>query len=128
MAGGLSVLVLGVLPRIALAMSGLTALDDRRTQGGEVLRTDVRAALNSAHLGIALATVPIAVSSVVSAVVMLRSWSGWSISIAVLLAFLLASRARLYPLLTEVAVLCAAALASCWCSPSSCPPRRPVVR
>ena len=111
MAGGLSVLLLGVLPRIALAMSGLTALDDRRTQGGEVLRTDVRAALNSAHLGIALATVPIAVSSAVSAAVMLRQWSGWSISIAVLMAFLLASRARLYPLLTEVAVLCASALA-----------------
>ena len=109
-AGGLSVLLLGVLPRIALAMSGLTALDDRRTQGGEVLRTDVRTALNSAHLGIALATVPVAVSAVVSAEVMLQSWSGWSISIVVLLAFLLASRSRLYPLLTEVSALCAAAL------------------
>lgn len=109
-AAGLSVLLLGLLPRIALAMSGLTALDDRRAAGGEVLRTDVRTALNSAHLGIALATVPVAVSAVVSAEVMLRNWSGWSISIVVLLAFLLASRARLYPLLTEVAALCGAAL------------------
>jgi hypothetical protein len=109
-AGGLSVLLLGVLPRIALGMSGLTALDDRRAAGGEVRRTDVRAALNSAHLGIALATVPVAVSAVVSAEVMLRSWSGWSISIVILLAFLLASRARLYPLLTEVVTLCAASL------------------
>ncbi|TDW84174.1 type VII secretion integral membrane protein EccD [Kribbella pratensis] len=109
-AGALSVLVLGLLPRLGLAMSGLTALDDRRAQGVEVQRTDVHSAINAAHLGIALATVPVAVSSVASAVVMLRAWNGWSISVAVLLAFLLASRARLYPLLTEVAVLCAAAL------------------
>ncbi|MET9312003.1 EsaB/YukD family protein [Kribbella sp. NPDC003505] len=108
--GGLSVLVLGLLPRIGLAMSGLTGLDDRRAQGGEVQRTDVQAAINAAHLGIALATVPVAISSVAVAVLLLRTWNGWSISIAVLLAFLLASLARLYPLLTEVAVLCAAAL------------------
>jgi hypothetical protein len=108
--GALSVLVLGLLPRIGLAMSGLTGLDDWRAQGGAVQRTDVQSAINAAHLGIALATVPVAISSVAVAVLMLRTWNGWSISIAVLLAFLLASRARLYPLLTEVAVLCAAAL------------------
>lgn len=108
--GILSIVLLGVLPRIALSLSGLTALDDRRATGDDVLRTDVRAALDAAHTGLALATLPIAVSATVAGAVMLRDWNGWTIAVAVLMAFLLASRSRLYPLLIEVSVLCAAAL------------------
>lgn len=110
--GVVSVLLLGVLPRAALAVSGLTALDDQRAAGQEIGREDVRAALNATHLGLALATVAIAASAAAAGAVMLPRWSGWTVSIAILMAFLLASRSRLYPLLVEVAVLCTASLAT----------------
>jgi type VII secretion integral membrane protein EccD len=107
----LAVLLLGLLPRMALALSGLSGLDDRRASGQEIMRGDVRSALNAAHLGLALATVPIAVSSAVAGIMLLRQGSGWAIALALVLAFLLSSRSRLYPLVSEVAVLFAAAFA-----------------
>jgi type VII secretion integral membrane protein EccD len=104
-----AVLLLGMLPRMALAMSGLTSLDDRRAAGQEIGRGDVRTALTAAHVGLALATVPIALSSAVAGIMLLRQGSAWAVGLALALAFLLASRSRLYPLVTEVAVLFAAA-------------------
>ncbi|NIK59401.1 EsaB/YukD family protein [Kribbella shirazensis] len=105
----LAVLLLGMLPRMALATSGLTSLDDQRAAGREIGRGDVRTALNAAHVGLALATVPIALSSAVAGIMLLRQGSAWAVGLALALAFLLASRSRLYPLVTEVAVLFAAA-------------------
>ena len=105
----LAVLLLGLLPRMALALSGLSGLDDRRAAGQEIMRGDVQSALNAAHLGLALATVPIAISSAVAGIMLVRDGSGWSVALALVLAFLLASRSRLYPLVSEVAVLFAAA-------------------
>ncbi|WP_433002922.1 EsaB/YukD family protein [Kribbella sp. CA-294648] len=104
----LAVLLLGLLPRLALALSGLSRLDDRRAAGQEIMRGDVRSALNAAHLGLALATVPIGVSSAVAGVMLVRDGSAWAIGLALVLALLLASRSRLYPLVSEVAVLFAA--------------------
>ena len=104
----LAVLLLGLLPRLALALSGLSGLDDKRAAGQEIMRGDVRSALNAAHLGLALATVPIAVSSAVAGVMLVRDGAGWAIGLALVLALLLASRSRLYPLVSEVAVLFAA--------------------
>lgn len=97
-----AVLLLGVLPRLALSMSGLTALDDRRAQGSEVLRTDVSAALNAAHVGLALAAASIALWSAVAGIVLALDGSVWTVSIAAVLALLLCTRARLYPLAVEV--------------------------
>jgi hypothetical protein len=104
----LAVLLLGLLPRLALALSGLSRLDDKRAAGQEIMRGDVRSALNAAHLGLALATVPIGVSSAVAGVMLVRDGSPWAIGLALVLALLLASRSRLYPLVSEVAVLFAA--------------------
>ena len=104
----LAVLLLGLLPRLALVLSGLSGLDDKRAAGQEIMRGDVKTALNAAHLGLALATVPIAVSSAVAGVMLVRDGAGWAIALALVLAFLLASRSRLYPLVSEVAVLFAA--------------------
>ncbi|MFI5694933.1 EsaB/YukD family protein [Kribbella sp. NPDC051586] len=105
----LAVLLLGLLPRMALALSGLSGLDDQRAAGREIMRGDVQSALNAAHLGLALATAPIAVSSAVAGLMLLRQGSVWAVGLALVLAFLLASRSRMYPLLSEVAVLFAAA-------------------
>jgi hypothetical protein len=105
----LAVLLLGLLPRMALALSGLAGLDDKRASGQEIMRGDVQTALNAAHLGLALATVPIAVSSGVAGIMLLKAGGGWAVALALVLAFLLASRSRLYPLVQEVAALFAAA-------------------
>ncbi len=58
-----SVVLLGVLPRLALMSSGLTALDDSRSGGVSVSRHDVADALAATHRGLALATVATAVSA-----------------------------------------------------------------
>lgn len=105
----LAVLLLGLLPRMALALSGLSGLDDKRASGQEIMRGDVQSALNAAHLGLALATVPIAVSSGVAGIMLLKAGGPWAVALALVLAFLLASRSRLYPLVQEVATLFAAA-------------------
>ncbi|TDC32816.1 EsaB/YukD family protein [Kribbella albertanoniae] len=105
----LAVLLLGLLPRMALALSGLSGLDDKRASGQEIMRGDVQSALNAAHLGLALATVPIAVSSAVAGIMLLKAGGPWAVALALVLAFLLASRSRLYPLVQEVAALFAAA-------------------
>ncbi|WP_427892984.1 type VII secretion integral membrane protein EccD [Kribbella sp. GL6] len=107
----LAVLLLGLLPRMALALSGLSGLDDKRAAGQEIMRGDVRTALNAAHLGLALATLPIAVSSAVAGLMLLKQGGAWAVALALVLSFLLASRSRLYPLVSEVAVLFAAAFA-----------------
>ncbi|MGW7683063.1 type VII secretion integral membrane protein EccD [Kribbella sp. NPDC054772] len=109
LAGLLAVLLLGLLPRMALALSGLSGLDDKRASGGEIMRGDVQSALNAAHLGLALATVPIAVSTAVAGIMLLRAGGSWAVALALVLAFLLASRSRMYPLVSEVAVLFASA-------------------
>jgi type VII secretion integral membrane protein EccD len=104
-----SVVVLGVLPRLALMVSGLSALDDRRAGGVSVSRHQVSAALTAAHRGLVLATVVMAVSASVAAVLALRSPSVWTAPLAVLVAVVLALRARAFPLLAEVIVLLGAA-------------------
>jgi type VII secretion integral membrane protein EccD len=104
-----AVLLLGVLPRLALSMSGLTALDDRRAGGTEIGRPDVEAALNAAHVGLALAATSIALWSAAAGVVLALHGSAWTVGIAALLALLLCARSRLYPLAAEVLGLFAAA-------------------
>jgi type VII secretion integral membrane protein EccD len=104
-----AVLLLGVLPRLALSLSGLTALDDVRARGNEIARPDVEAALNAAHVGLALAATAIALWSAAAGVVLAMHGSAWTVSIAALLALLLCSRSRLYPLAAEVLGLFTAA-------------------
>jgi type VII secretion integral membrane protein EccD len=97
----LAVLLLGLIPRLALVMSGLTALDDRRSRGGEVMRTDVTTALNAAHVGLALAAAAIAGWSAAAGAVLALHGTAWTVGIAAILTLLLCSRSRLYPLAIE---------------------------
>lgn len=100
-----SVVVLGVLPRLALMASGLSGLDDRRTGGASVSRYQVTTALTATHRGLALATVVLAASAAVAAVLVLRAPSEWTVPLAVATALVLALRARAYPLIAEVVAL-----------------------
>lgn len=57
-----SVLVLGLLPKIALSLSGLAALDDRRAHGDLIGRRDALAAIAAAHQTLVLGAIVCAVS------------------------------------------------------------------
>ncbi|GAA2501141.1 type VII secretion integral membrane protein EccD [Streptomyces longisporus] len=104
-----SVVALGVLPRLALTASGLSGLDDRRAGGVSVSRYQASAALAAAHRGLVLATVTVAVSATVAAVWALRAPGVWTVLLAVVTAVVVALRARAFPLVTEVVALLAGA-------------------
>ncbi|MET7443003.1 type VII secretion integral membrane protein EccD [Streptomyces sp. NPDC005496] len=103
-----SVVVLGLLPRLALMASGLSGLDDRRSGGASVSRYQVSAALAATHRGLALATVTVAVSAVAAGVLALREPTVWTVLLAVVTTVVVALRARAFPLVAEVVVLLAA--------------------
>ncbi|MGW1891297.1 type VII secretion integral membrane protein EccD [Streptomyces sp. NPDC002004] len=97
-----SVVALGLLPRLALMASGLTGLDDRRTGGAPVSRYEVGTALAATHRGLAIATVVVASSAAVATVLVLRAVSVWTVLLSVAVVVVLGLRARAFPLAVEV--------------------------
>ncbi|MEU6220633.1 type VII secretion integral membrane protein EccD [Streptomyces sp. NPDC047022] len=104
-----SLVLLGLLPRLASMASGLTGLDDRRTGGVSVSRYDVTTALAATHRGLALAVVALAASSAGAGVLVLHAVSVWTVLLGIAVTAVLALRARAFPLTAEVVVLLAAA-------------------
>ncbi|MFE3264832.1 type VII secretion integral membrane protein EccD [Streptomyces sp. NPDC059215] len=100
-----SVVALGVLPRLALMASGLSGLDDRRSSGTSISRYQVSTALTATHRGLALATIVLAVSALAAGLLVLRAPSAWTVLLSVVVAVVLALRARAFPLVTEVVAL-----------------------
>ncbi|MEW1654307.1 secretion protein snm4 [Streptomyces sp. NPDC093707] len=111
--GFLSVLALGALPWLALRAAGLTGLDDRHTGGTPVGRHEVAAALAATHHPLAPATVATAASAGAAGVLAAGEPGPWTVLTAALLAVVLFSRARAYPLAVEVVALLAAGTAVC---------------
>ncbi|MFF4159439.1 type VII secretion integral membrane protein EccD [Streptomyces sp. NPDC001678] len=105
-----SVVVLGLLPRLALMAAGLTGLDDKRSGGASVSRHEVETALAATHRGLALATVAVAVSAAAGGLLAVTTATPWTVALAAVLAVVLLSRSRAFPLVAEVVVLLAAAL------------------
>ncbi|MGZ2356196.1 type VII secretion integral membrane protein EccD [Streptomyces sp. 372A] len=106
-----SVVLLGLLPRLALMASGLTGLDDRRSGGASVSRHDVGNALAATHRGLALATLVTAVSAAAGGWLLTTADrpTVWTVLLPCLVAVVLLSRARAFPLVAEVVALFAAA-------------------
>jgi len=104
-----SVAALGVLPRLALVASGLTALDDRRARDDEVSRQDVTAALADAHRGLALAAVAVAASAAAAGWLLGSAAGRWTAPLAGVIALVLVLRARAFPLVAPVVAIAAAA-------------------
>ncbi|MEU3722802.1 type VII secretion integral membrane protein EccD [Streptomyces sp. NPDC031705] len=100
-----SVILLGLLPRLALAAAGLTGLDDQRARGVSVSRYKVATALGATHRGMALATLATAVSAGAAGVLALREPDVWTVSLASAVAVVLWLRARAFPLVAEVVAL-----------------------
>ncbi|MFC6062448.1 type VII secretion integral membrane protein EccD [Streptomyces ochraceiscleroticus] len=106
-----SVILLGLLPRLALMASGLTALDDRRSGGTSVSRHQVGNALAATHRGLALATIVTAASATAGGWLLTTAATPtvWTVALPALVALVLLSRARAFPLVAEVVALFAAA-------------------
>ncbi|MFE3324289.1 type VII secretion integral membrane protein EccD [Streptomyces sp. NPDC059176] len=100
-----SVVLLGLLPRLALAAAGLTGLDDQRARGVSVSRYKVATALGATHRGMALATLATAVSAGAAGTVALMEPDVWTVSLASAVATVLWLRARAFPLVPEVVAL-----------------------
>ncbi|GAA2314660.1 hypothetical protein Scani_48200 [Streptomyces caniferus] len=109
--GVFSLVVLGLLPRLALMASGLTALDDRRSGGISVTRHQVGTALAGTHRGLALSTIVTAVSTSSAGwlLTLAEKPTVWTVTLASLIVVVLASRARAFPLIAEVVALFVAA-------------------
>lgn len=103
------VVVLGMLPRLALMVSGLTALDDQRTGGTSVSRYQVGTALAATHRGLTLATCVLAVCAAAAGVLALHTVSVWTVLLSVVVTVSLALRAWAFPLTGQVVALLAAA-------------------
>lgn len=106
----LSVVLLGMLPRLALMASGLTGLDDRRSGGASVSRHQVAGALAATHRGLALATIVTALSATAAGFLLTSAPpTVWTVLLTALTAVVLLSRARAFPLVAEVVALFVAA-------------------
>lgn len=106
----LSTVALGLLPRFALVTAGLTRLDDQQLGDRPTTRTSVRAAVDAAHRGLALAVVFTAASAAAAGWVLADAPNAWAAALAGLLAVTTWLRTRACPLTVEVASLTAAAL------------------
>ncbi|MCC9178960.1 type VII secretion integral membrane protein EccD [Arthrobacter sp. zg-Y750] len=98
-----SVLLLGLLPKLALATSGLATLDDQRAKGGTIGRTDALEAVAGAHRGLTLGTVLTALSIALGLWVLGTDTAHQKWTLPLLLALTLAVflRARSFPLAAE---------------------------
>ena len=101
---------LGLLPRMAMVVSGLTRLDDLRNSDEAVRRSSVEAAVDAAHRGLVLSVLAVAVSATVAGVVLARAGTGWTSVLAALAAVALLLRTRAFPLAVEMLALIAGSL------------------
>ncbi|MDI5969944.1 type VII secretion integral membrane protein EccD [Streptomyces sp. SL13] len=100
-----SLVALGLLPRFALLTAGLTSLDDRRAGGVTVGRYQVETALAAAHRGLAMATVVTAGSAAAAGWLAAGTPGWWSAALCLVVAVVLSSRARAFPLTVEAIAL-----------------------
>ncbi|WP_091606440.1 type VII secretion integral membrane protein EccD [Arthrobacter koreensis] len=110
LAGIASVLLLGLLPALALAASGLAALDDRRAKGGHVGRPDAVEAIASAHGGLVAGTAAAAASAALALWILGTDTAqqSWSLPLVAVLTLAVFLRARAFPLAPERLALYAA--------------------
>ncbi|MCP2337572.1 type VII secretion integral membrane protein EccD [Actinomadura rupiterrae] len=102
--------LLSTMLRGALALSGLTTLDDQRTGGAPVPRADVLTALAAAHRSLLIATLAVAVAAGAAGAMVIGAFDAWSAATGTLLAVIVASRARVFPLVPQKGALWLAAI------------------
>ena len=106
-----SALLLGLLPKLALASSGLATLDDQRAKGGPIARTDAVEAVAAAHSTLTLGTVVTALSLAPGLWLLGTDTSRqhWTLPLLLALTLALFLRTRSFPLAPQRVALYLAA-------------------
>ncbi|MCY9786892.1 type VII secretion integral membrane protein EccD [Nocardiopsis sp. EMB25] len=104
------VILLSILLRLALMFSGLAVLDDNRSAGGAVTRADVLTSVAGAHRSLVIATVAVAVAAAMAGIGLAGRFNPWTVGLSAVLAIVIASRARQFPLIAQKSALIVASL------------------
>jgi type VII secretion integral membrane protein EccD len=101
----------GVLPRLALAASGLTGLDDQVVEGHPRRRDDVSLTVNDAYRLLSWVTFAVAIPIVVTSALLLGADDLWTVGVGLAVIIVSALRTRAFPLATQQMALWFAVLA-----------------
>jgi type VII secretion integral membrane protein EccD len=106
-----SVVVCGVLPRLALVASGLTGLDDQVVEGHPRRRDDVSLTVNDAYRLLSWVTFAVAIPIAVTSALLLASGDVWAVWVGLVVIMVSALRTRAFPLAVQQMALWSAVLA-----------------
>jgi ESX secretion system protein EccD len=106
-----AVVVCGILPRLALAASGLTGLDDQVVEGHPRRRDDVSVTVNDAYRLLSWVTFAVAIPIAVASAVLLASNDLWTVGVGLAVIIVSALRTRAFPLAPQQMALWFAVLA-----------------
>jgi type VII secretion integral membrane protein EccD len=106
-----SIIVCGVLPRVALAASGLTGLDDQVLEGHPRRRDEVSLTVNDAYRLLSWVTFAVAVPVSVSSALLLASDDLWAVGVGSAVIIVSALRTRAFPLAVQQMAIWSAVLA-----------------
>jgi type VII secretion integral membrane protein EccD len=107
-----AVVVCGVLPRLALAASGLTGLDDQVVEGHPRRREDVSLTVNDAYRLLGWVSFAVAIPIAVTAALLLSSGEVWTVTVGLVVIIVTALRTRAFPLAVQQMALWFAVLAA----------------
>jgi type VII secretion integral membrane protein EccD len=96
-----SVVVCGVLPRLALVASGLTGLDDQVVEGHPRRRDDVSLTVNDAYRVLSWVTFAVAIPIAVTSALLLASGDLWAVWVGLVVIIVSALRTRAFPLAVQ---------------------------
>jgi hypothetical protein len=103
--------VCGVLPRLALAASGLTGLDDQVVEGHPRRRDEVWLTVNDAYRLLSWITFAVALPIALTAAWLLASNDLWAVGVGLVVIMVSALRTRAFPLAVQQMALWFAVLA-----------------
>jgi ESX secretion system protein EccD len=106
-----SVVVCGMLPRLALAAAGLTGLDDQVVEGHPRRRDEVSMTVNEAYRLLSWVTFAVAVPIAVTGATLLASDDLWAVGVGLVVIIVSALRTRAFPLAVQQMALWTAVLA-----------------
>ena len=106
-----AVVACGVLPRLALAASGLTGLDDQVVEGHPRRRDDVTLTVNEAYRLLSWVTFAVAIPISVTGAALLASDDLWGVAVGTVVITVSALRTRAFPLAVQQMALWFAVLA-----------------
>lgn len=109
--GLVATLGLGLLPGIAMSVSGLTGLDDKLIEGGSIRRPDAADALAATHRGLNWACIAFGAVIGAAGFVLGSTPDGWAMGLAGSLAMVAVLRTRVLPLAPQRLACFAAATA-----------------